>query len=39
MEVRTIECITREYEVKRNGTRPKTLMLGHTGYLSFARRI
>jgi tRNA (adenine57-N1/adenine58-N1)-methyltransferase len=39
MEVKTIECITREYEVKRNGTRPKTLMLGHTGYLSFARKI
>ncbi|HHN81623.1 MAG TPA: tRNA (adenine-N1)-methyltransferase [Methanomicrobia archaeon] len=38
VEVTTIECITREYEVKRTGTRPKTLMLGHTGYLSFARK-
>lgn len=38
MEKKTIECITREYEVKKMGTRPKTLMVGHTGYLSFARK-
>lgn len=39
MEVNTIECIVREYEVSPKGTRPKTRMLGHTGYMSFARKI
>ncbi|MBN1786497.1 MAG: tRNA (adenine-N1)-methyltransferase [Candidatus Methanofastidiosa archaeon] len=38
MEVKTIECIVREYEKKRMGTRPKTLMVGHTGYMTFARK-
>ncbi len=38
-ETKTIECIVREYEVKEKGTRPKTRMLGHTGYLSFARKV
>ena len=37
-EIKTIESIIREYEVKEKGTRPKTRMLGHTGYLSFARK-
>jgi tRNA (adenine57-N1/adenine58-N1)-methyltransferase len=39
MQVTTIECIVREYEVSEKGTRPKTRMLGHTGYMSFARKI
>jgi len=38
MEVRTIECIVRDYERKKMGTRPKTLMVGHTGYMTFARK-
>jgi tRNA (adenine57-N1/adenine58-N1)-methyltransferase catalytic subunit len=38
-EVNTIECILREIEVKVKGTRPKTRMVGHTGYLSFARKL
>jgi tRNA A58 N-methylase Trm61 len=29
----------REYEVSERGTRPKSRMLGHTGYMSFARKI
>jgi tRNA (adenine57-N1/adenine58-N1)-methyltransferase len=33
----TVECILREIEVKTKGTRPKTRMVGHTGYLTFAR--
>ncbi len=37
-EIKTIESIIREYEVKEKGTRPKTRMLGHTGYMSFARK-
>lgn len=35
----TIECISREIEVKAKGTRPKTRAVGHTGYLSFARNL
>jgi len=38
MEIKTIECIVREYERKKMGTRPKTLMVGHTGYMTFARK-
>ena len=36
-ELNTLECILREIEVKNKGTRPKTRMVGHTGYLTFAR--
>ncbi len=36
---RTIECLVREFEVKPNATRPKTRMIAHTGYLTFARRM
>lgn len=39
MQVKTIECIVRQYEVSAKGTRPKSRMLGHTGYMSFARKI
>ncbi|MCS4541750.1 MAG: tRNA (adenine-N1)-methyltransferase [Euryarchaeota archaeon] len=38
-EIKTIECLTREIEVTKRGTRPKTRMVGHTGYLTFARKI
>lgn len=37
-EVRTIEILEREIEVKSVGTRPRTRMLGHTAYLTFARK-
>lgn len=33
----TVECILREIEVKNKGARPKTRMIGHTGYLTFGR--
>jgi tRNA (adenine57-N1/adenine58-N1)-methyltransferase len=36
---RTIECLVREFEVKPGATRPKTRMIAHTGYLTFARRV
>jgi tRNA (adenine57-N1/adenine58-N1)-methyltransferase len=39
MQVKTIECLVREYEVSKKGTRPRSRMLGHTGYMSFARKI
>ena len=35
----SVECILREIEVKTKGTRPKTRMIGHTGYLTFARHL
>ncbi len=35
---RVIEILEREIEVKKVGTRPKTRMLGHTGYLAFGRK-
>jgi len=38
-EVESFECIFRGIEVTNKGTRPKTRMAGHTGYLSFARKI
>jgi tRNA (adenine57-N1/adenine58-N1)-methyltransferase catalytic subunit len=38
-EMTSLECILREMEVKDKGIRPKTRMTGHTGYLTFARKI
>jgi tRNA (adenine57-N1/adenine58-N1)-methyltransferase catalytic subunit len=38
-EMISLECILREMEVKDKGIRPKTRMTGHTGYLTFARKI
>jgi tRNA (adenine57-N1/adenine58-N1)-methyltransferase len=37
--VETLECLLRGVEVKSKGTRPKTRMTGHTGYLTFARKL
>jgi tRNA (adenine57-N1/adenine58-N1)-methyltransferase len=34
-----LETLERELEVKTQGTRPKTRMVGHTGYLFFGRKI
>ena len=39
IEVRTVENLQREMVVGTQGTRPSFDMLGHTGYLSFARKI
>ena len=38
VEVRTIELIEREMEVREVGVRPSFAPLGHTGYLTFARK-
>ncbi|AXV37678.1 MAG: SAM-dependent methyltransferase [Methanobacterium sp. BRmetb2] len=38
-DIKTVECIFREMELKNKGTRPKTRMAGHTGYLTFARKL
>jgi len=39
IEVKTFENIQREMIVSKHGTRPSFDMLGHTGYLTFARKI
>ncbi len=37
--LRTFETLERELVVKKHGTRPSFSMLGHSGYLTFARKI
>ncbi|MFW6014613.1 MAG: tRNA (adenine-N1)-methyltransferase [Candidatus Nanoarchaeia archaeon] len=37
--IKTIELIEREWEIEERKLRPKYRMLGHTGFLSFARKI
>lgn len=39
MHIKTIEIIEREWEVKDRKVRPRSQMIGHTGFLSFLRRI
>jgi tRNA (adenine57-N1/adenine58-N1)-methyltransferase len=37
-EVKTIESTIREIEFRKQGTRPKTSRVGHSGYLTFGRK-
>ena len=39
VDMRTIEIIEREMEVRDVGVRPSHAALGHTGYLTFARKV
>ena len=39
IEVKTFENIQREMVISKYGTRPSFDMLGHTGYLTFARKV
>ncbi|MGQ0796466.1 MAG: tRNA (adenine-N1)-methyltransferase [Methanobacteriota archaeon] len=39
VDLRTIEIIEREMEVRDVGVRPSFAPLGHTGYLTFARKV
>jgi tRNA (adenine57-N1/adenine58-N1)-methyltransferase len=39
IEIETVELILREITVAYNKTRPKTQMLGHSGYLTSARKV
>lgn len=39
IEVKTFENIQRKMVVSEHGTRPSFQMLGHTGYLTFARKV
>jgi len=38
VDIETIECIMRRMQVERGKTRPETLMTGHTGYVTSARK-
>lgn len=38
-EVKTFELIKRSIQVKENATRPETRMVGHSGYITFGRKI
>ncbi len=38
IDVQTVECILRGMQTERGKTRPETLMTGHTGYITFARK-
>ncbi|MEM3575144.1 MAG: tRNA methyltransferase, partial [Candidatus Bathyarchaeia archaeon] len=38
-DIETYECLLREILVRPGRTRPATRMIGHTGYLTFARKV
>jgi tRNA (adenine57-N1/adenine58-N1)-methyltransferase len=38
VDIETIECLMRGMQVERGKTRPHTLMTGHTGYITYARK-
>jgi len=38
-EIKTIELLKREMKIKKNATRPDGRMIGHSGYLTFGRKI
>ncbi|MFX1568043.1 MAG: tRNA (adenine-N1)-methyltransferase [Promethearchaeota archaeon] len=39
IEINTYELLKRRIQVKENATRPEIRMIGHTGYITFGRRI
>jgi tRNA (adenine57-N1/adenine58-N1)-methyltransferase len=39
VDLRTYEILLREYEVSKDVIRPKTMMVGHTGYIVFMRML
>ncbi|MBN1217186.1 MAG: tRNA (adenine-N1)-methyltransferase [Candidatus Lokiarchaeota archaeon] len=38
-EIISVELLIREMQIKENATRPNTRMIGHSGYLTFGRKI
>jgi len=38
VRIETVECLMRGMQVERGKTRPQTLMTGHTGYITYARK-
>ena len=39
MRLQKLLTIRRKLQVKENATRPEVRMIGHTGYMTFARKI
>jgi tRNA (adenine57-N1/adenine58-N1)-methyltransferase len=39
VNVHTLECFIREIRADRGKTRPATIMVGHTGYMTFAQKV
>ena len=39
IEITTVELLLREITVAHNKTRPRTQMIGHSGYLTSARKV
>jgi tRNA (adenine57-N1/adenine58-N1)-methyltransferase len=39
VNIHTLECFIREIRAERGKTRPATIMIGHTGYMTFAQKI
>jgi tRNA (adenine57-N1/adenine58-N1)-methyltransferase len=39
VNIHTLECFIREIRAERGKTRPATMMIGHTGYMTFAQKI
>ena len=39
VNIETFECIMRGMQIERGKTRPQTLMTGHTGYITHARKV
>ncbi len=37
-DIETVECLIRRYQVEAGKTRPETLAIAHTGYLTFGRK-
>ncbi len=37
--IETVECLVRSMRVETGKTRPMSLMVGHTGYLTFGRKV
>ncbi|WXG43377.1 MAG: tRNA (adenine-N1)-methyltransferase [Promethearchaeati archaeon SRVP18_Atabeyarchaeia-1] len=38
-DIQTYECLVRKILVREGKTRPETFMVGHTGYITFARKL
>lgn len=38
VDIRTHEVLCQDYQVRENATRPITTMIGHTGFMTFARK-
>ncbi len=39
VDIRTQEVLCQDYQVRDNATRPVTTMIGHTGFMTFARKV